>query len=209
MKFTLRKKIAAITVFAIVFTVGTFSFAASRTNVDHAEIVANLTGKTVEEVVKEKYNTNTSYGVLAESYGVYEEFQKECLDLNKNILNERVEKGEINQQEAEKIYENMKANQIFCNGNMTPGFCMENEIRKNNQVRKDNNENIKAKEQKYIYNLTSENKTEVNNSQENNNTDTDENYYNRHCGNGYNSQENGEKQGIGQGRGMGRGRYCH
>lgn len=82
-----------------------FAFTGSSTP---AEIMANITGKTVEEVTNQKFESNLTYGELAFDEEVWEEFQDEMLENKKVFLDERVADGTLTQEDADEIYNNMK-----------------------------------------------------------------------------------------------------
>jgi hypothetical protein len=82
-----------------------------------AEILSNLTGKTVEEVTEEKIESNKTYGALASDEGLWEEFKEEMLKSKKAFLDEKVTDGTITQDEADTIYNNIEERQELCNGN--------------------------------------------------------------------------------------------
>jgi len=81
-----------------------------------ADIVASITGRTVEDVVKERFNTGKTYGTIAAEAGKLDEFKSESLSNKEKILNENVEKGLISQQEADNIINSIKVCQSVCNG---------------------------------------------------------------------------------------------
>jgi len=79
-----------------------------------AEIYAGLKGVTVEEAYMERAATNNSFGQLAASADLLDEFQSERLENMKNFLQEKAAKGELTQEQANAILERMKTNQAFC-----------------------------------------------------------------------------------------------
>lgn len=72
-----------------------------------AEIYANLTGKSVEEVYEQR-SLDKTFGQLAEENGLLEEFQKANLENKKAILQQRVEEGIITQEQADEIIKAME-----------------------------------------------------------------------------------------------------
>ncbi|MGD9569176.1 MAG: hypothetical protein AB7V48_12865 [Sedimentibacter sp.] len=87
-----------------------------------AEIVANLTGKSVEEVTEEKFESDKTYGQIAYDEGLWEEFNEEMLNSKKAFLDEKVADGTLTQEEADEIYTNILERQEYCNGNGTGGY---------------------------------------------------------------------------------------
>ncbi|MDD4779776.1 MAG: hypothetical protein PHT02_04080 [Tissierellia bacterium] len=81
------------------------------------EIVANLVGKSVEEVVASRYESGKTYGQIAYDEGLWEEFRNKMNEGKKALLDEKVAKGELTQEEADQYYNNMLERQVYCNGN--------------------------------------------------------------------------------------------
>ena len=108
---------------AIVLVVGATSItalAASSYNTP-AEIVAGLTGKSVESVTTEKTETGDTYGALADEYRVLDQFKTKMLEQKKAYLAERVAAGTIAQERADAIIAAMEANQANCDGTGSGG----------------------------------------------------------------------------------------
>ena len=84
-----------------------------------AEVLASLTGKTVEAVVAEKVETEKTYGTLASEAGELDEFKAEVIELKKNQLAERVAAGTMTQERADEITAIMLENQENCDGTGT------------------------------------------------------------------------------------------
>lgn len=108
---------------AMVLTIGAISLtslAASNYNTP-AEAVAGLTGKTVEDVTKER-EAGKNYGTIADEAGKLEEFKVEMLEIKKDALNERVEAGTITQEEADEIIANIEENSALCDGTGSAGI---------------------------------------------------------------------------------------
>ena len=82
-----------------------------------AEILANITGKTVDEVTDERYSSDKTYGQLAYDEGLWEEFKEEMLDNKKAFLDQKVSEGALSQEEADAIYANILERQEYCTGN--------------------------------------------------------------------------------------------
>ena len=115
------KKIALIG--AVVLTVSATSItalAASSYNTP-AEIVAGLTGKSVESVTTEKIETGDTYGALANEYGVLDQFKSQMLEQKKAYLDERVAAGTMTREQADAIIASMEARQADCDGTCSGG----------------------------------------------------------------------------------------
>lgn len=106
-----------VAAFFFAFAFSAESEAAARAAADTpASIVAQLTGRTVSDVMQERYETGKTYGTIAKESGKLAEFKKECLELKKKVLKEEVANGNLSQKEADKILAAIKANQAACNG---------------------------------------------------------------------------------------------
>ena len=81
-----------------------------------AEIVAGLTGKSVESVTAEKAETENTYGALADEYGVLDQFKTQMLEQKKTVLDERVAAGTMTQERADAVIAALEANQANCDG---------------------------------------------------------------------------------------------
>lgn len=81
-----------------------------------ANVVSNLTGKTVESVIAEKRDTGKTYGAIAKEAGKLEEFKDEILEAKKAFLAEKVAAGTMTQEEADKIIAALEQNQATCDG---------------------------------------------------------------------------------------------
>lgn len=114
----MKKFRKAIMTGAVVMMVGAASvtaFAASSYSTP-AEAVAGLTGRTVEDVTAERYETGKTYGTIADDAGKLEEFQTEMLQIKKDILADRVEAGLMTQERADAILAAIEENQATCDG---------------------------------------------------------------------------------------------
>lgn len=114
----MKKFKKAIIIGAIVLGVGASSstvLAASAYN-NPVEALSGITGKTVESVLTEQYETGKSLGVMANEAGKLDEFQKELLEIRKDVLAQRVEAGNLTQQQADQMITSMEGNQAYCYG---------------------------------------------------------------------------------------------
>lgn len=83
-----------------------------------AEIVAGLTGKTVDEAVAER-KSGTSYGAQAKEVDKLDEFQTERLELCEKNLDQAVLDGSMTQEDADKLLEDMTLRMEECDGTGT------------------------------------------------------------------------------------------
>jgi len=80
-----------------------------------ADIVAGLTGKTVEEVSAERASGKT-YGTIADEAGKLDPFKQEMLEQKKAVLDQRVKEGNLTQEQADALYSAIEKNQTTCDG---------------------------------------------------------------------------------------------
>lgn len=104
-----------ITLGLVVGLVGMASFVYAADIQSPSEIVCSLTGKTIEEVQSERADGKT-YGTIAKDSDKLDEFKEEVLEQKKSVLDERVESGDITQEEADEIYNQIQENQVDCDG---------------------------------------------------------------------------------------------
>lgn len=107
------KRTAALAAVIGLIAAGTTVYAATAAT--PAEIVSQLTGKSVEAVTQERLDGNT-YGEIAEEAGVLDAFKDQMLESKKAWLAERVEAGTLTQAQADEIIQAMEANQAVCDG---------------------------------------------------------------------------------------------
>lgn len=88
-----------------------------------AEIVAGLTGRTVESVVAERAQSGNTYGAIAQQADSLDAFREQMLELKKEALAERVAAGTMTQERADAIIAAMEENQENCDGTCTGGTC--------------------------------------------------------------------------------------
>lgn len=111
-----KPKLLAFLLAALLITLSLPSFTKEAVYETPASILARLTGRTVEDVIREKIDTGKTYGTIAKENGKLKEFQKECLDLKEKALKKDVANGYLTQKEADKILAAIKANQETCDG---------------------------------------------------------------------------------------------
>ncbi len=125
------KKIALIGAVVLIVSAASMTALAASSYNTPAEIVAGLTGKSVESVTAEKTETDVTYGALAGEYGVLDQFKSQMLQQKKAYLAERVAAGTMTQERADAIIAAREANQANCdgtrNGGMGNGTCGRND----------------------------------------------------------------------------------
>jgi len=113
-----RKLVIAGAMITLVGATSLTAFAASAYS-SPAEVLAGLTGRTVESVVAEKFETEKTYGTLANEAGKLNEFKAEVTEVKKDQLAERVVAGTMTQERADEITATMLENQENCDGSGT------------------------------------------------------------------------------------------
>jgi len=98
----------------LVIGLSTTAFAATDYKTP-AEIVAGLTGKTVDEVIADR-QAGTTYGAQAKEEDKLDEFQTERLSLYKADLDQAVLDGKLTQADADKLLEEMTLRMDACDG---------------------------------------------------------------------------------------------
>lgn len=101
----------------LVIGLSTAAFAATDYKTP-AEIVAGLTGKTVDEATADRQD-GTTYGAQALAADKLDEFQTERLALCKQNLDQAVLDGKLTQAEADKLLEEMDLRMDSCDGTGT------------------------------------------------------------------------------------------
>jgi hypothetical protein len=99
----------------IVAAIGLCSAVAMAYN-NPAEALAELTGRSVNQVLEERTETGKTCGTIANEAGVLTQFQAEVLEMKKDRLQTRVQAGTMSQEQADAIIETLKENQANCEG---------------------------------------------------------------------------------------------
>lgn len=113
-----KKLVAVITAIGILGAGSAVYAAAAKTP---AEIVSGLTGKSVEDLYKERAEGKT-YGTIAKDAGKLDEFKVQILEQKKSVLDQRVENGTLTQAQADEVYNAVKDNQAVCDGTGSAGI---------------------------------------------------------------------------------------
>ena len=114
----IKKIVLSIAMVSVLSISVVFGVVAAKTP---ADITSSITGKTVEEVAKERA-TGKTYGKIAKEAGKLEEFKAESLLQKKAILDQRVKDGTLTQAKADEIYNCIKTNQATCDGTGNAGI---------------------------------------------------------------------------------------
>ncbi|MDK2823450.1 MAG: hypothetical protein PWQ67_612 [Clostridia bacterium] len=112
-----KKSTIIITTFVLSLFMATVAFAATYTH--PSEMVANLTGKTQDEVFNLRSQGKT-YGQIAQENGVLEQFKNNMLEYKKAIIDERVNQGLITKENGEAIKKALEERIAICNGTPDP-----------------------------------------------------------------------------------------
>jgi len=116
------KRLIAVLVATGIMSIGTVAFAAVASP---AEIVSGLTKRAITEVQAERAKGQT-YGSMAEEAGKLNEFKVATLDSKKAWLDEQVAAKKMTQEEADKIYNDIKEAQLTCDGDGSAQIGKEN-----------------------------------------------------------------------------------
>lgn len=109
----MKKILAVTTIVSIIGATGIVAYAATAQS--PAEIVSELTGKSVDELLLER-QAGSTYGTIASDNGVLDEFKALSLEQKKVVLNERVAAGTLSQEDADEIYAQLVDAQTTCDG---------------------------------------------------------------------------------------------
>ncbi|WP_088224970.1 DUF2680 domain-containing protein [Desulfosporosinus sp. FKB] len=107
-----KKLAVSLTVLGMLGIAGTAYAAVNQTP---ADITASVTGQSITAVNQERASGKT-YGTIAKEAGKLKEFQAQMLEQKKAILDQRVNDGQLTQQQADQIYTAIKSNQALCDG---------------------------------------------------------------------------------------------
>lgn len=113
------KKIFTLTIVVLALVAMSITAFAVTTNQTPAELLAEITGRTVESVRAQKIESGSTYGGVANQAGVLEQFRNRMLELKKSIIDERVAEGTMTQEEANTILEAIEEHQLTCDGTGT------------------------------------------------------------------------------------------
>ncbi len=115
----LSKKIFTLTVVVLALVAISITAFAATTNQTPAELLAEITGRTVDSVRAEKIESGITYGGVADQAGVLEQFRDRMLEIKQNVINERVAEGTMTQEQADTILEAIAEHQLTCDGTGT------------------------------------------------------------------------------------------
>lgn len=105
-------------IIALVAVVGMFGAAGvvyAATAQTPAEIAASLTGKSIEDLYKER-EIGKTFGTIANEAGKLDQFKAQMLEQKKVILDQRVKEGKLTEEQAAQIYSSLQQNQATCDG---------------------------------------------------------------------------------------------
>lgn len=108
MKYTKRWIMAGVA--AAIIGVSGFTAMAAADYTNPLQLVANITGRTVESVADEQYTTGKSLYTIADEAGKSADFKDGMVTLRKERLDQRVADGTMSRDRADAIVSNMKAN---------------------------------------------------------------------------------------------------
>lgn len=120
----MKKTVFIITILAVMLIGATVAFASEAFKTS-AEIVSDLTGKSIDDVTEARAN-GVTYGAQAAAADKLDEFKAERLAQYKLALDEAVKEGRITREEADRLYAAMEQRMETCQGtgNGIGGFGM-------------------------------------------------------------------------------------
>ena len=80
---------------------------------ENAKILADLTGRDVESIKEEARSNHKPIREMAKDAGVYDQFMAKHLELAKSHLNQAVADGKMSQEQADKIFQDIKDGKHF------------------------------------------------------------------------------------------------
>jgi hypothetical protein len=107
------KRIIALV--AVVGMLGAAGVVYAATAQTPAEIAAGLTGKSMDDLYKER-ETGKTFGTIANEAGKLDQFKAQMLEQKKVILDQRVKEGKLTEEQAAQIYSSLQQNQATCDG---------------------------------------------------------------------------------------------
>lgn len=111
----IKKFVVIGAVVLVVAALSVTAFAAAKYS-SPAEAAAGLTGRTLEDVVAERTETDKTYGAISNEAGKLEEFKAELLEIRKEALAEKVADGRLTQEQADEILAAITENIANCDG---------------------------------------------------------------------------------------------
>lgn len=110
----LNKILIAILVLLAILAASITAFAVTKRT--PAEIAADFAGKSVEEIVEERFESGKTYGQIAYEYDedAWKNFRNEMLENKKAILDKSVDDGILSREEADEILKNIEEMQEYC-----------------------------------------------------------------------------------------------
>lgn len=87
----------------LILTIGTIRVFAAPLGGTPAEVLAGITGRSLESTIAERAEKGNTYGTMAKDAGVLTEFREEMLQLKMEILAAGVAAGTLTQEEADEM----------------------------------------------------------------------------------------------------------
>jgi Spy/CpxP family protein refolding chaperone len=108
----MKKSVVLVLALLTVAAVTTAVFAAQSPQ----EALAELTGRSAEELRQERASSGRSFGAMAKEADLLEEFKLKMFELKKQRISERVAAGEITREQADDMIRQIETRQAECNG---------------------------------------------------------------------------------------------
>ena len=111
-----KKNIITITAASLIVLATSVTAFATTAYTTPADVLAEITGSTVESVIAQKAETGKTYGSIATEAGKLDEFKIASLEAKKERLYAQVADGTITQEKADEIIKAIEENQANCDG---------------------------------------------------------------------------------------------
>lgn len=109
------KKRLIIFVLAAIMIFGSVAVISAQGLKTPADVYSGLTGKTTEEAWQMR-QSGKRFGQLADEEGVLEDFRQKMLENKKALIQDKVDKGLLTDEQADEIIKNMEDNMMNCDG---------------------------------------------------------------------------------------------
>lgn len=115
----MKKTITLVLITLLAVSAASVSFAADATSTvpqTPAQVVSNLSGQPLEDILNLKMSSGKTYGTIAKELGVLDAFKASSLESKADILKAQAALGKITQEEADKLITALTDAQAACDG---------------------------------------------------------------------------------------------
>lgn len=118
----IKKRLIIVCIAALTLATVSVSAIAAAAYSNPAEATADITGKTVEEVITRR-RSGTTYGTIAAEAGKLEEFKQIMWEIYKDTLDTRVADGRLTQEQADRLLAERIKCKSSCDGSGKGDGC--------------------------------------------------------------------------------------